>query len=278
MAVLLDEPITFDVGDGPPTHAPMALVTIRGTTTRLILDTGSTDHILTVELAEQLGLEATEGEAGTDSTGSSVPSWSLGEVQAEIAGQTFLLGNVVGIPGPPPFKKWGIGGIVSPQHLHPSAWAVLDLVGERLILVDLDETDMSAWLIDRAPQLQLLRLERVPGDETMLVRASIEPFEQAVTMLDSGGKGTEMVADLGPGLAAGPQQVTGHGVGGGEAYGAVVAGRTLLVGDARVSVPRLILRDEMDGRGILVGMDVLRGTVLAVSGDPSRPVFWMVPR
>lgn len=256
----------------------MAHVTIRGTSTKLILDTGSTDHLLTMELVERIGLEAREAETGTDSTGSSVPSWSLGEVPAQVGGQTFALRNVVGIPGPPPFLKGGIGGIISPQHLHPSAWAVLDLAGERLILVETDETDLSAWLTNRSPQLKLLRLERAAGDETILVQAAIEPFAPTVTMLDTGGKATETVTELAPGLVAGPRQVTGHGVGGSEAYGSDVADQTLLVGDARVPVGRLILRDEMEGRGILVGMDVLRGTVLAVNGDPNRAVFWMLPR
>jgi len=275
--ILLDEPITFDVGDGKQTHAPMVNATIHGTPTKLILDTGSTDHLLTVELAEQAGLALAEGEAGTDSTGASVPSWSVGDVPVEIGGMSFTLGNVVGIAGPPPFIQGGIGGIVSPQHLHTSAWAVLDLAAERFLLVETDAADPSAWLTDAAPAMQLLPLDREPGDETILVRAAIEPFERAVTMLDTGGKQTEMVADIGPGLVAGPTQVTGHGVGGSESFGSEVADQTLIVGDARIPVRRLILRDAMEDRGLLVGMDVLRGTVLAVNGDPAKPVLWVVP-
>ena len=38
MRILVDLPITFDVGDGR-THAPMIDVLVGGTTTRLILDT-----------------------------------------------------------------------------------------------------------------------------------------------------------------------------------------------------------------------------------------------
>jgi hypothetical protein len=45
----------------------------------------------------------------------------------------------------------------------------------------------------------------------------------------------------------------------------------------RVPIPQLILRDEMEGRGGLVGMDVLRGTILTVSADPARAVIWQVP-
>jgi hypothetical protein len=276
--ILLDEPITFAVADGSTSHAPMAEATIHGMPTRLILDTGATDHILTRELVDAIGLEVTEGEAGTDSTGSSVPSWSVSAVDAQFAGQSFELHNVIAIAAPPAFSEKGIGGIISPQHLHPSAWAVLDLSAVRLILLVADEADLSAWLTDRAPHLRLLRLERAPTDGTIMVRAAIEPFDEVVTMLDSGGKRTEMVAELAPGLVAGPAQVTGYGVGGSASYGTEVTGQLLLVGDARVPVTRLTLRDALDDCGVLVGMDVLRGTVLAVTANRQRPVFWMVRR
>lgn len=160
--VLLEVPITFDTGEGP-THAPMVQVSIHGTPTKLILDTGSTDHILTVELADALGLSAEPGEEGTDSTGASVPSWTLGTVPIEIADQPFELRNVVAITAPAPFPGWGIGGFISPQHLHPTVWAVLDLAKDRFLLFDGDETDVTAWLATRHPEFQLLRLTVRPA-------------------------------------------------------------------------------------------------------------------
>jgi hypothetical protein len=273
--ILLNVPITFDVGN-QVTHAPMIEVTVGGTPTKLILDTGSTDHILTMELAEQVGLEAEPGEAGTDSTGASVPSWSLGEVEVEIAGQAFALQDVVAITAPGPFPGWGVGGFISPQHLHPGAWAVLDLAAERFFLLDAEEADLTAWLGERTPDLRLLRLERVPGDGTILVCGAIEPFEEVVTMLDSGGKRTQFTEAAVPGTHQGPQASSGRGVGGGESFGAELRGRTLIIGEARLPLATLILSPEMDGRDGLVGMDVLRGTVLTVSGDPHRPVIWQV--
>ena len=50
MRILVDIPITFDVGD-QQSHAPMIDVLVGATPTRLILDTGSSDHVLTIELA-----------------------------------------------------------------------------------------------------------------------------------------------------------------------------------------------------------------------------------
>lgn len=276
LTVLVDVPITFEVPD-QQTHAPMLQATIRGIQTKLILDTGSTDHILTTELAGQVGLEAQPGEVGTDSIGASVPSWTLGDVPIHVADQEIVLRNVIAISGPEPFEGWGIGGFVSPQHLHPTAWVVLHLAADRLIMLDGNETDVTAWLRSRTPSHQLLSLQREAGDSTILVTAAIHPFDAVVTMLDSGGKGTEAAANAVPSLAGGPQRSTGKGVGGGEAFGSHVADQTLVVGEARVAVRQLIVRDHMDGRGGLVGMDVLRGTVLTVSADPARPVIWQVP-
>ncbi|HLE88949.1 MAG TPA: retropepsin-like aspartic protease [Candidatus Limnocylindria bacterium] len=274
--VLLDVPITFDVGGGQTTHAPMVDATVRGTPTRLIVDTGSDAHILTIELAEAVGLAAEPGEAGTDSSGASVPSWGLGEVAVRVAEHQFALHDVVAITGPAPFAGWGIGGILSPQHLEPGAWAVLDLAAERFFLLDGDEAAVTAWLRTRTPALQLLHLEREPGDATILVRAAVGPFDPVVTMLDSGGKQTSFTATAVPGDAGGATTSAGRGVGGAEHFGAVLADRILLVGGARLPLGTLLVEPEMDGRDGLVGMDVLRGTVLTVSGDPHRPVLWQV--
>jgi len=273
---LLDVPITFDVGGDQTTHAPMVHATVAGAATKLIVDTGSDVHILTIELAEQLGLRAEAGDAGTDSSGASVRSWSLGGVRVEIADRAFDLADVVAIAAPGPFLGWGIGGILSPQKLHPSAWAVLDLAAGHFVLLDGDEADVTAWLTARTPALRLLRLDREPGDETILVRAAVEPFDSVVTMLDTGGKRTSFTDAAVPADAAGPRTSSGRGVGGTEHFGAEIANQTLLVGDARVPLRTLMVEERMDGRDGLVGMDVLRGTVLTVSGDPHRPVLWQV--
>jgi hypothetical protein len=138
------------------------------------------------------------------------------------------------------------------------------------------EADVAAWLTAQAQDFQLLRLARADGDSTILVRGGIEPFDDVVAMLDTGGKASDVVASAVPALSRGELVSSGHGVGGSESFGSVVTDQTLRVGDARLSLDRLLVRDDMEGRGILVGMDVLRGTILTVSADPSRPVFWQV--
>ena len=214
--------------------------------------------------------------ATSDSTGAAVASWTLGSVAAEIGGQAFQLENVIAITAPAPFPGFGIGGILSAQHLNPDVWASLDMAGERFVLLDGNRAEMTAWLSDLAPTLELLRLERAAGDTTILVSAAVEPHEAVVTMLDTGGKRTQFSRAAVPDAGEGPETSSGHGVGGGATVGTELADRTLLVGGARLPVRSLIVGPEMDGRDGLVGMDVLRGTVLTVSGDPNRPVLWQV--
>ena len=276
LTTLLDVPIRFDVGDSV-THAPMVDVRVAGHPTRLILDTGSTDHVLTIDLVRAAGLAHEPGEPGTDHAGASVDSWFVGDVGAEIDAVGFALHDVVAISGPAPFAGWGVGGFLSPQHLHPTASVVIDLVADRLILLEGVDAAVGGWLRDRHPDLRVLHLERDPNEATPVIAAAIEPFATVPTMLNSGGRGTEFAVAAVPGLVGVAQGDAGKGVGGAPVLGTVVADRLLRVGDARLPVSRLLIRDEIDPMQGLVGMDVLRCTVLVVSADRSRPVGWLVP-
>jgi Retroviral aspartyl protease. len=274
---LLDVPILFEVGD-EVVHSPMVDVRIGGTMTRLILDTGATDHVLTIELARAVGLSAEPGEPGTDHVGDSVPSWDLGAVPIQIGDRVLALEDLVAIAGPAPFEGWGVGGILSPQHLHPTAYVVIDLAVSRLILVEGDEGPVMSWLAARSPSLVPLSLARVAGELEVVVPAAIDPFAAVATMLNTGGRATEFAEAAVPGLRGTGLHSTGHAVGGGAVLGAAVEGQTLRVGDAKLSVPRLIVREAMGSAQGLIGMDILGGTVIMVSADRSRPVSWLIPR
>jgi len=277
-SVLLDIPIRFDVGD-TVIHAPMIDAQVAGLATRLILDTGSTDHVLTIELARAAGLRHVPGEPGTDHAGSSVESWVVGDVAVDIAGVSFALRDAVAIAGPAPFEGWGVGGFLSPQHLHPAATVVIDLVTDRLLLLDVEHegSDPDLWLRARAPNLTLLELIRDATEPTPVVPASVEPFGPVMAMLDTGGRGTEVAAAAVPGLMGTATPDSGKGVGGDPVTGSVIESRVLLVGGARLPIRRLLVRPEIGSMLGLIGMDVLRGTVLMVSADRHRPIWWLVP-
>ena len=139
----------------------------------------------------------------------------MGEIRIQIGNRDFSLHDVAAIHCPAPFAGWGIGGIVSPQHLHPTAFVVVDLLDARLTFVEGDAADVTAWVAARSPTLHAHSLERAVGDSTILVHAAIEPFAPGVTMLDTGGKRTEFVASAVPGLRGGRTGSGGHGVCGG---------------------------------------------------------------
>ena len=76
--ILVDVPIVYDVDGGTTVHSPMVHAVVGGVPTRLILDTGSTDHVLTKELIDRVGATLSPGEDGTDHAGAPVPSWLVG--------------------------------------------------------------------------------------------------------------------------------------------------------------------------------------------------------
>ncbi len=166
---------------------------INGVATLLVLDTGSDTHLLTAEFAERAGLPTEPGEEGTDHAGISVVSASAGAVPMRVGDATFALESVVVIPAPPPFPAKGIGGILSPQFLHPTAWIVICMTHDELVIDQTDEPAFLAWLAGRHPGFQTLVLDRIE-DGVTVVEAAFEPHPALPTLLNTGGKGTEIAA------------------------------------------------------------------------------------
>jgi hypothetical protein len=268
-------PITFETAEGT-THAPLVHAVVNGVATRLILDTGASDHLLTMDVCEAANLATEPGEPGTDSTGSSVPSWQAREVTVRIGEIELALAEVIAIETPPPFRSGGMGGTLSPQRLRPGTYAVLDLSASPVAtLVRADDVD--GWLAESYPGWRTIRLPAVDGDGTVQVEAAIDSFAPVITMLDTGAKMTYAARGAMPGLGeGGVRRSTGRGVGGTESFGVDVPGRVLHAGDATLPVDLVIAEHDLGSPGCVVGMDVLRGTVLAV-GPPGSPVRWLLP-
>ena len=277
MRVLTRVPISFEAEDGSTQHAPLVTGTVDGIETRLVLDTGSDVHLLTKELVDRLGLDVEPGEEGTDHSGARMPSWFVQDVSLSLGEIDATLTGVVAIPAPAPFPAKGIGGILSPQHLHPTASVVIDLVHDELLLVEGPDEALVAWLRERAPSLTTLRLERDAGFATPVVDAAIRPHASIPTLLNTGGRGTEFSSDAVPGLGDGKAQRLGGGVSGADVVGSLAGSQVLEVAGHEVPVERLAVRDRMHDPQAMVGMDVLRGTVLACAADPRRAVVWQVP-
>jgi hypothetical protein len=270
-------PLTFVGVDGEGVHAPLVRARVAGVEALFVLDTGSEVHLLTKEHVDRAGLAFEQGEDGVDHSGTVMPSWSVEDSDLELAGLELLLQGIVAIPAPAPFPPRGIGGAFSPQHLHPSATAVLDMVGNELLLVEADDAALLDFLASRNGAGTTLSLERVRDFPTVVVISlAVKGFAETPTLLDTGGKRTEFAEAAVPGLEFGAAESLGAGVSGAAVRGAEAGAQVLVVGGHEVPVAALAVRESMPGPPGLIGMDVLRGTVLACAADAERPVVWQL--
>ena len=279
LRIVARAPITHHAANGEVTHAPMVVAQVNGIEARLVLDTGADVHLVTSDFADRLGLDTTPAEDGTDHGGASVKSRELPDVMLSLGGATFELSGVVVIPAFEAFTRMGIDGILSPQNISGTAMAVLDMAPNELLLLDGSDEAIARWLKERSPDLRMLELERDQSEGMVVVKSAIAPNAAVPTLLDSGGKRTEFARAAVPRLAgspAGKSERLGGGVSGGDFSGADAGAQTLVIGGQRLSVPSLAVREEMHGPPGLVGMDVLRGTILACAADRDRPVFLLV--
>jgi hypothetical protein len=277
---VLRAPIHFVAEAGLPTHAPVVLATIGAIHTRLIVDTGSDVHLLTRELAEAAGLALTSVDQGTDHAGSSMDSWVVGDAPVEFDeaadAAPLILHDVVAIPAPAAFTERGIGGAISPQRLHATAFAVIDQVDDELLLLDEPSAAVRAALLERHPGPGVLELSRRAGYDIPLVDAAIDPYPAVPVLINTGGKHTEFEPGAVPGLAAGELTRIGTGVSGAAVMGGSAGPGVLRLGAVRIAVANVMLRSGMDDPPAMIGQDVLRGTVIAVGPDQSTSVLWQV--
>jgi hypothetical protein len=259
-----------------PSHAPLIMAVLGGAERRFVLDTGSDIHLITIDLADELGLDLRPGEEGTDHAGNKVESMTVGDLEMPLGDLQVTLRDTFAIEAPPAFRERGIDGILSPQLLHPSAVAVVDMETDELLLVQGTDEQLADLLRARSPALTLVTLRREPAFPSLVVRGAIEGFAETTALIDTGGKRTEFAADAVSSLMSDASERLGAGVGGGDYSGGMVGPQTLLVGGIRLPVPDLAVRQGMrDPQGI-IGMDVIAGTVVAAAADVSRPVFWLV--
>ena len=275
--VLALAPITYVGTDGSTQHAPLVSAAAGGREALFVLDTGSDVHILTKELVDELGLATEEGEEGVDHSGARMPSWSVADVTLVLGGMNLTLEGPVSIPAPAPFRSRGIGGILSPHHLHPTAVTVIDLVADELLLVEGDDDAVASLLDDRSSALTTLSLARNASFASVVVPAAVRPFDEIPTLLNTGGKRTEFSRSAVPGLGDGPVEKLGGGVSGADVVGSSAGAQVLAVGGHDVPVAELAVRERMHDPQGMVGVDVLQGTVVACGADPGRPVVWQVP-
>lgn len=276
--VLWTVPLTYEAA-GRTIPVPMVKARIHNVDTLLIVDSGASHHVLTKDFAEQAGLVLQPGEPGKDHSGAEVATWTLPSVDADLTGTGVPLTEVAAVQTIPPLKALGIGGFLSPQHLHAGAYAVLDFTRSDLQLVEGDAGLLGDWLQQQNPSLRALTLPRGNPDRKIFITAALLPGADALVELDSGGSGTEFLASYAGPAVETEQKSAGVGISGKEVLGSNGGARVVRVGGVEVAAPQVVLRQTMsqpDLKG-LVGMDMLKSTVLAVTRSTKQPVLWLVP-
>lgn len=227
----------------------------------------------------------TAAEPGRDSAGDAVPSWKVGDVVVSIGSECFTLCDVEAIEGPNPFLEWGVGGFLSPQSLAPGATVLLDLAQERIDILGEDVPSVEADLLSRFEHFVRLEGARhVAG--TVGIDLRIPPGPPVVAFFDTGAPDTEVAASALAMPIEGTAQSSGQGVGGSTVDAMALKDQRLEVGAVEIQIPSLGVRSEIPAPEdaasdeiplALVGTDVLRGTVLAITPRDHGLVWWFVP-
>ena len=281
--VLLAAPLCYDVGERS-VHCPIAEVEIGGTRTKMIVDTGATDHVLTLEVARQAGLPLTSGAPGTDVAGATVPTSYIDRVEVSIANLITTFSDVPAIEGPAPFAAWGVGGFLSPQRLHADATVVLDLVRNELIVLAGSADACRTHLAERFKGCLIVAGDRHLAG-TLGVKVAVLPHDEVVGIFDSGAGSTDVAAVAVAG-ATSSEGASARGVSGSEFEARRLSDQVLAIAGVRFPVANLGVREEIPAPEeapphevpqALIGMDVLRGTVLAIPPLPSGRLWWFVP-
>ena len=283
--VFLETALLFTVPDGDGTraiHTPLVQARIGDTTTLLIIDSGATEPVFTAALARAIGAKLQPAEPGTDHAGQSVPSWSMTEnAILNLGGRALTLDSPVVIEGPAPFERWGIGGFLSPQALHPTATVVIDLRSNLLSLVEGALEDISREVSARHADLSGLSLPRVDveGDalRLVIVEAALKPSAAVRLMLNTGGNEAEIAPYAMSGPLDGPEGVRGRGLSGAPVMGLTRSDQRLTIGGASIALPEVTVREQSAAYDAQLGMAALRDTVLVVSPRRDLPVGWWIP-
>lgn len=279
MDVVLEAPITYEVSGGR-VHSPLVTGRVGDEPTLFVLDTGASDHVLSVDLTEKVGLALSPAEPGTDVSGASVESWTVGNVETEIGGTRVELQKCFAIAGPEVFRSWGIGGILSPQALYPSGWVILDLDSDLLRV--LRGREGSGWEDVRGSHEGRPCLELTRSAGILTAPVALEPHATVSGILDSGAPDTEFSRLAARGVA-GLESDSGAGVGGVRVTAGRLGPATIAIGETRIPVSSLSCRESIPApEGLepapraLLGMDLMRGTVVVLAPGSDGRAWWLL--
>lgn len=151
---------------------PLVEASINGVQALMVVDTGSSQHILTKSFVKRAQLDLAEG-------------YHAGHIDIALAGSTIKAEGFVVTDAIAEFDSEGWGGVLSPQRLIKDGYTVIDFPGRRLLAFDPQgRSGAFAYVARRYPDASLLEF-RWNGAEffTFLIPGRVRGSSE-VTVLD----------------------------------------------------------------------------------------------
>lgn len=276
--LVAEAPIVFEAR-GQKLPVPLVPGRIQDQEGLLLLDTGSSHNALTRAFADAHGLVGTPAGTGRDHAGDAVKTELASATEWHVGAFARRLEDTVIVPGPPPFAPLGIVGFLSPQRLFAGSTVVLDFPGGRLFALSGSEAAIARWLAARYPAAERVPLPRVAGPHAnkLYVTAQLAGGVAATAEIDSGGTMTEFAESLLPPAEPAPEAATSKAVGGRTRTARVVSGQALALGSLDFGPMKIKARPAGAPPEVLLGIDLLRRTVLVIPAETAAPLLFLRP-
>lgn len=275
---LVDVPLGFSAR-GQKLPVPLVPVRLHGSDGLLLVDTGSSHNALTRDFAEAHDLAGAPAGTGRDHAGEAVTTSPAKAIDWELGAFSRRVEDAIVVAGPPPFKPLGIVGFLSPQNFFGTASVVLDFPAGRLLALPGDANAARAWAESRYPDAEIAVLPRAAGPHArkLYVQAQLASGELVVAEIDTGGSTTEFAENLLPADGNG-ETLTSVAVSGKKRAARLVEGQALSLGGMKFGPLKVKARPTDAAPAVLLGIDLLRHTVLILPAASDAPVLVLRPR
>lgn len=275
---MAETPLTFSV-NGRTLPVPLVRATVHGHEGWLIVDTGASHHALARGFAEANQLVRAPAPAGQDHVGKPVEVAAAAEGNWQLGAYSRSVTDAVIVPTPPAFTPLGIIGFLSPQHLADHGYVILDFPAGRMSVLASGSSDaLHAWLRKHYATVRVLELPREtgPSPRQPFILAALGDQPPVIAQLDTGGSTTEFDDALLP--AAGPTDASSNSltINGPARAARVVTDQFVTLGGQRFGPLKVKARSPKPGFSALIGMDLLRATVVVIPNDPREPIRLLV--
>ncbi len=265
--------LDFSAG-GHPLPVPVVNAELYGTRGLLIVDTGSSHNAIARAWADERKFGQTPPASGRDHAGTAMTVAVAPPGKWQIGATSRTLDDTVITPTPAAFAPLGIVGFLSPQNFFEHGFVVLDFAAGRLTVLEGSPPAVEAWLRPQNPRARLTALARERGIDPrkIFVRARLPGRDPVVAEIDTGGSFTEFDDNLLP--ASDPTEVaTSLSVTGKKASARLVAGQTVILGELSFGPMKVKARAPIAGFAALIGMDLLRRTVVVIPPGQDAPLL-----